>query len=93
MSHKLFTQAEIEAGYYLRFVVDSILRSDQKTRYEGYRIGIQGSFLTPNEVRAWEELPPHPGGDDLLVNQAMVPLSSIAGARGAKKNAGNQPEE
>ncbi|MEW6047937.1 MAG: phage portal protein [Bacillota bacterium] len=93
MSHKLFTQAEIEAGYYLRFVVDSILRSDQKTRYEGYRVGIQAGFLKPNEVRAWEELPPEPGGDVLLVNQAMVPLSMISSARGAKKNAGNQPEE
>ncbi|MGE4341403.1 MAG: phage portal protein, partial [Pigmentiphaga sp.] len=34
LSYKLFTPSELQQGYYLKFVVDSILRSDQKTRYE-----------------------------------------------------------
>lgn len=75
-TYKLFTPSEIRRGYYVKFVVDSILRSDIKTRYEAYRTGIQGCFLTPNEVRGWEELPPEPGGDTLLLNKAMVPLGS-----------------
>lgn len=77
LTYKLFTPSEIEQGYYVKFNVDSIVRSDIKTRYEAYQKGIQGGFLTPNEVRAWEELPPEPGGDTLLVNGAMVPLAQI----------------
>lgn len=75
LTYKLFTPSELEQGYYVKFNVDSILRSDIRTRYEAYRLGVQAGFLTPNEVRAWEELPAKPGGDDLLINQAMSPLS------------------
>ena len=79
LTYKLFTPTEIEQGYYVKFNVDSIVRSDILTRYNAYRIGVQGGFLKPNEVRAWEELPAEPGGDQLFANSAMVPLSSVAG--------------
>lgn len=82
LTYKLFTEAEIEAGYYVKFNVDSIVRSDIQTRYRAYQIGIQGGFLKPNEVRAWEELPPEPGGDVLYVNGAMRPLNELAGGDG-----------
>ncbi len=83
LSYKLFSSTEIEQGYYVKFNVDSIVRSDIKTRYESYRIGIQGGFLKPNEVRAWEELPSEAGGDQLLRNKAMVPLTSdLTGGEG-----------
>lgn len=83
LSYKLFTSTEIEQGYYVKFNVDSIVRSDLKTRYESYRIGVQGGFLKPNEVRAWEELPSEPGGDQLLRNKAMVPLTEdLTGGEG-----------
>lgn len=88
LTYKLFTPSEIEQGYYVKFNVDSIVRSDIKTRYEAYRTGIQGGFLTPNEVRAWEELPPEPGGDTLLVNGAMVPLSQVL--KGGGKTEGQE---
>lgn len=78
LTYKLFTPTELQQGYYLKFNVDSILRSDLKTRYEAYRVGVQGGFLTPNEVRAMEELPKKPGGDQLYVNGAIVPLTTAA---------------
>lgn len=78
LTYKLFTPSEIEQGYYVKFNVDSIVRSDIKTRYDAYRTGIQGGFLKPNEVRAWEELPSEPGGDTLLVNSALVPISFVS---------------
>lgn len=84
LTYKLFTPSEIAQGYYVKFAVDSILRSDIKTRYEAYRLGIQGSFLKPNEVRAWEELPAVPGGDRLLMNKAMIPLGSGAPEEGGE---------
>lgn len=78
LTYKLFTPTELEQGYYVKFNVDSIVRSDLLTRYNAYRIGIQGGIIKPNEARAWEELPPEPGGDVLYVNGAMTPLSAAA---------------
>lgn len=75
LTYKLFLDREIEQGYHAKFNVDSILRSDIKTRYEAYRIGIQGGFLSSNEVRAKEDLEPKDGGDDLLINGNMMPIT------------------
>lgn len=72
--YKLFLNTEIIKGYYLKFNVDSILRADIKTRYESYRIGVQGGFITANEVRELEEKEPMLGGDRLLVNGNMMPI-------------------
>lgn len=74
MDYKLFLDSELQQGYYLKFNVDAILRADLKTRYESYRIGVQGGFLKPNEARAKEDLPPEEGGDQLLVNGNMLPI-------------------
>lgn len=47
-------------GQYLRWSTGAFLRSDTKTRYETYAIGLESEFITHDEVRAWEELPPMP---------------------------------
>jgi HK97 family phage portal protein len=75
MTYKLFLDSELEAGYYVKFNVDSILRADIKTRYEAYGIGVEKGFITPNEARALEEKPPLPGGDQLLFNGNVIPLT------------------
>jgi HK97 family phage portal protein len=49
-------------GQDARFVVEGLLRADQKTRFEGYAIA---PHLTINEMRAIEGLPPIEGGDAL----------------------------
>lgn len=46
------------------FLVDALLRADTKTRYEAYGIGIKHRFITPNDARRKENLPPVDGGDD-----------------------------
>ncbi len=89
LTYKLFMLSEIEEGYYVKFNVDSIVRSDIKTRYESYRVGVQGGFLKPNEVRAWEELPPEPGGDQLWINRAMQPLADENGGDGDGQEEGS----
>src|SRR5690625_4677397 len=75
MTYKLFLQSEVDQGHYLKFNVDSIARGDIKTRYEAYRVGIQGGFLAPNTVLALEDMPPVEGGDEPMVNRGMIPLS------------------
>lgn len=80
LSYKLFTEQELEDGYYIKFNVNAILRADPKTRYEGYQKAIQSGFMTPNEVRALEELEPLPGGDQLLINGNMLPIEMAGSA-------------
>ncbi|AOY76911.1 phage portal protein [Clostridium formicaceticum] len=80
LNYKLLLSKELENGYFFRFNVDSILRSDIKTRYEAYRIGIQSGFLSINESRNLENLPSVDEGDTLICNGNMIPV----------KMAGNQ---
>lgn len=80
---KLLLNSELEAGYYLRFNVDSILRADIEKRYNAYKSGIQGGFMTPNQARGLEEWAPEEGGDQLLVNGNMIPIT-LAGQQVTK---------
>ncbi|MFB0845756.1 phage portal protein [Paenibacillus oleatilyticus] len=89
LTWKLFLDDEIDAGVFVRFNVDAILRADLKSRYEAYRIGVQGGFLTPNEPRALENLPPKEGGDQLLINGSMVPITDAGKAYQAKAKGGD----
>lgn len=50
-------------GTNARFNIETLLRSDTKTRYEGHEIALRARFRTINEVRAIEGLPPIDGGD------------------------------
>ena len=51
-------------GQVARFNLESLLRSDTKTRYEAHKIAIDSGFLTVNEVRAIEWRPPLPAKGD-----------------------------
>lgn len=56
-------------GHFAEFDETELTRGDTKTRHESYRIA-RGSmqepgYMTPNEIRAAEGLPPVPGGDML----------------------------
>jgi HK97 family phage portal protein len=86
-TYKLFLDSELADGYYLKFNVDAIIRSDIKTRYEAYKTGIQAGFLKPNEAREKEEMEPDPYGDKLLANGNMIPLEMV-GQQYLKKGGG-----
>ncbi|MBP2027408.1 HK97 family phage portal protein [Acetoanaerobium pronyense] len=80
LMYKLLRTDEIEAGYYLKFNIDVILRSDLQKRFESYQKGIQNGIYTSNEVREKEELEPKEGGDRLLINGNMIPID-MAGSQ------------
>lgn len=44
--------------------VSAVLRSDLKTRYESYAVALTNEFLSVDEVRGLEDLPPMPVDDD-----------------------------
>jgi HK97 family phage portal protein len=84
MTH-LFSAQE-RAEYEVEFEFEGLLRADQKSRYDGYRVGINSGVLTPNEARAMEWLPPMAGGDKLLIQGAMIPIENAGQKQGVINN-------
>ena len=91
LEHKLLSEGEVINGMYFEFNADSILRSSIKERYEAYRTGISGGFMTPNEVRQKENMPPLPGGDKLVINGSTIPLE-LAGIQYMKGGENNEKD-
>ena len=76
VSVNLFSEAEANE-YEFEFDFEGLLRSDLKSRLEGYRTAVSGSILTPNEVRRIEGWSPMAGGDSLLSQVNMTPLEKL----------------
>jgi HK97 family phage portal protein/HK97 family phage major capsid protein len=66
LSLKLLSPEDRAAGVYIRADLRGLLRGDMAARAAFYQSAIQNSWMTPNEVRAREELDPLPGGDRQL---------------------------
>ena len=75
--YKLLTTYDRKKGYFTKFNVDSILRSDFKTRMEGYAIGIQNGIMAVSEVRDKEDLPYKEGTEKLICNGNMIPIEDV----------------
>jgi len=78
MAIKLFTQSEKDAGYYINFNIDTILRASFNERLTSYSTAINSGVLTPNEARNMENRQAKDGGDDLMMNGAYAPLRLIS---------------
>ena len=75
--------------YFPKFNVDGLLRGDYKSRMEGYAVGINNGFMSPNDCRRLEQfdcIPPERGGDNFMVNGSMVKLEDIGAAYGKGGN-------
>lgn len=59
-----------------------LLRGDMKARYESYRIGREWGWLSPNEIRGWENLPEIEGGQEYLSPLNMTRLDERGGNDG-----------
>jgi HK97 family phage portal protein len=60
---------------YIEFDTAALLRSAQKDRIDALARGVQGGIYAPNEARRMEGLPDQTDGNDVRVQQQMVPLS------------------
>lgn len=60
-------------GLFAEFLRAAVLMGDTKTRYDSYAVGITNRFLTPNEARERENLPPLDGGDEFPPVQGAAP--------------------
>ncbi|AXT46605.1 MULTISPECIES: phage portal protein [Chromobacterium] len=73
--------------YYIEFNVGGLLRGDTQTRYAAYAVGRQWGWLSVNDIRRLENLPPIPGGDIYL-----QPLNMVHAGAGLPKGAGASVE-
>lgn len=74
LNRKLITPEEYAAGYHFRYDTDALARADMATTANRNQMAIRGGWRKPNEVRASENLPPDPYGDQLMASRDLIPL-------------------
>ncbi|MDA1764232.1 phage portal protein [Bacillus cereus] len=93
-NRKLLTPAERKAGFYFKFNVGALLRGDTTARNTLYHGGLRDGWLTRNDVRRWEDLPPIPGkADELWISGDMYPLDMDPSERKGVSTNGKQTNE
>ncbi len=70
--------SQLTRDLFAKFSLEGLLRGDSAARAAFYSSGINNAYLTPNDVRAYEDLEPKEGGDELYIQGAMVPLARLA---------------
>ena len=71
--------AQFPRGTELKIVTAGLERGDTMTRYNAYKIALDSQFMTRDEVRALENLPPlGAAADDSLPDELPVPLTTDA---------------
>jgi len=75
-NRKLLTPEERRRGLYWKFNLKALLRGNTKDQAEYYFKGVRSMWLTPNEIRALEDLPPMEGGDKLYRSKDMEPIDT-----------------
>lgn len=57
---------EARKVYFIEHDLAGLLRGDLGARYAAYRVGRDGGWLSPNEIRRFENMPEIEGGDEYL---------------------------
>jgi HK97 family phage portal protein len=91
----------LQSPFFAEFLVDGLLRGDLLSRYQAYRVGHEGGWLTRNEIRRFENLNPDDSdgeGDTFLRPANIVPADTPANGAtngatppGGPTNGGTQP--
>jgi len=63
--------------YFVSFNVEGLLRADSKGRTEFYNSALNNGWMSRNEVRQKEDLPPIAGGDIYTVQSALIPIDKV----------------
>lgn len=72
---KILTKEERIAGCYFKFNLMALLRGDSKSRQQYYHGAIRDGYMSQDEVRMLEELPPRGGSaNQLWISGDMYPL-------------------
>ena len=76
MYRDLLSENEQEAIYF-EYLVDGLLRGDTATRYQSYAVARQWGWLSANDIRRMENMPPIDGGDVYLQPLNMSPAGQF----------------
>lgn len=68
---------DLEARKEIKFDLNALLRMDSSARYKSHSESIGGGWLSPNEARRKENLPPVPGGDSPYLQQQNYSLAAL----------------
>lgn len=71
--------------YYIEFNVGGLLRGNQTARYAAYAVGRQWGWLSINDIRRLENLPPISGGDAYLQPLNMIDATDPKASRPPKE--------
>jgi len=74
-----------QTRYYAEFSVEGLLRADTTARTSLYSTALQNGWMSRNEVRRLENLPPIEGGDIYTAQTNLLPLSQLGA--GTESNA------
>lgn len=88
----LFKESETKT-HFVSFTVDGLLRGDYKTRMEGYAVGIQNGFLSPNDVRGLENMNSIENGEIYCMNGNMLKLEDVGAYANKNRKEGEENEE
>jgi HK97 family phage portal protein len=83
MMRDLLSERDVEAGIEPKFILQALMRGSAEQRAAFYLAGINGGWLTRNEVRRLEDLNPIEGLDKIL-----TPLNMSDGANKPKPKPG-----
>ncbi|MER9471078.1 phage portal protein [Mesorhizobium sp. M0520] len=90
----LLTPKERKAGYYLAFTEQAFLSPAMKDKAEYYKIALGGGgnpgWVTPDEVRGFDEMPPILGGSRLYVPITASPIDDDGYPRPTKQPAASK---
>lgn len=76
LEKQLLTPEDRAAGVIIEFNIEGLLRGDSKARAAFYQSGLNNGWMTINEVRALENMPPVPGGDVPRMQSQNVPITA-----------------
>ncbi|MDK3075451.1 phage portal protein [Sedimentitalea sp. JM2-8] len=62
--------------HFIEHDMGALLRGDLGARYDAYRVGREAGFLSVNEIRRLENLPPVPGGETHIQPMNFAPLGA-----------------
>lgn len=69
--------------YFAEFAIEGLLRADSQARAALYASAGQNGWMTRNEMRELENLPPVEGGDVLTVQSNLIPIDKLGQATAA----------
>lgn len=77
MEKQLLTSAERAEGLRIEFNLEGLLRGDSAGRSTFYKSALNDGWMTINEVRGKENLPPVDGGDVPRIQKQNVPITDL----------------